>query len=207
VELRELVQSKTLGKVLMEVDELVFARLSPEQKAIVVETFQREGELVTMVGDGVNDCAAMRAADTSRQFEASHPLCMSSFLINRFLRDAFLGVALGGISSVAIKQTADIVILDNSLVTLVSGIEEGRLVFENMKKCFAYTIASNIPVSLPFLLFLFLEFPLPVSPVSIILIAILVDLVHFPCSQSDSRNESFRFQFLSFQLLIFSSPQ
>ncbi len=122
---------------------IVFARTSPVQKLKIVQLFQAEGgEIVTMTGDGgVNDAPAIKNAD--------------------------MGVAMGSGTDVA-REAADMVLLDDNFATIVNAVEEGRTVFDNIKKFIVYILASNIPEILPFIAFVLLSIPLPM-PVQLIL--------------------------------------
>lgn len=120
---------------------IVFARTSPVQKLKIVQLFQSEGEIVTMTGDGVNDAPAIKNAD--------------------------MGVAMGSGTDVA-REAADMILLDDNFATIVNAVEEGRTVFDNIKKFIVYILASNIPEILPFIAFVLLSIPLPM-PVQLIL--------------------------------------
>ena len=140
-----------LDEILMYHTEIVFARTSPQQKLIIVEGCQRMGAIVAVTGDGVNDSPALKKAD--------------------------IGVAMGIAGSDVSKQAADMILLDDNFASIVTGVEEGRLIFDNLKKSIAYTLTSNIPEISPFLLFILLDIPLPLGTVTILCIDLGTDMV------------------------------
>ena len=140
-----------LDEILMYHTEIVFARTSPQQKLIIVEGCQRMGAIVAVTGDGVNDSPALKKAD--------------------------IGVAMGIAGSDVSKQAADMILLDDNFASIVTGVEEGRLIFDNLKKSIAYTLTSNIPEISPFLLFICLDIPLPLGTVTILCIDLGTDMV------------------------------
>merc|ERR1711990_890262 len=142
---------KALDEVLMYHSEIVFARTSPQQKLIIVEGCQRMGAIVAVTGDGVNDSPALKKAD--------------------------IGVAMGIAGSDVSKQAADMILLDDNFASIVTGVEEGRLIFDNLKKSIAYTLTSNIPEISPFLLFICADIPLPLGTVTILCIDLGTDMV------------------------------
>lgn len=131
--------------------EIVFARTSPEQKLQIVSQFQAKGEIVAVTGDGVNDSPALKRAD--------------------------VGVAMGITGSAVAKEAADIVLMDDNFVTIVHAVEEGRLIFDNLKKSIAYALSAKIPEVFPFLSFIILGLPLPLSTVLVLCIDIGTDLI------------------------------
>merc|ERR1712198_584048 len=142
---------KQLDELLMYHTEIVFARTSPQQKLIIVEGCQRMGAIVAVTGDGVNDSPALKKAD--------------------------IGVAMGIAGSDVSKQAADMILLDDNFASIVTGVEEGRLIFDNLKKSIAYTLTSNIPEISPFLLFILADVPLPLGTVTILCIDLGTDMV------------------------------
>ncbi|CAJ0583435.1 unnamed protein product, partial [Mesorhabditis spiculigera] len=148
-DLREMT-TEQLDDILVSHEEIVFARTSPQQKLMIVEGFQRQGQIVAVTGDGVNDSPALKKAD--------------------------IGVAMGIAGSDVSKQAADMILLDDNFASIVVGVEEGRLIFDNLKKSIAYTLTSNIPEISPFLSFILLDIPLPLGTVTILCIDLGTDL-------------------------------
>ena len=140
-----------IDSVLRDHEEIVFARTSPQQKLIIVEGCQRAGAIVAVTGDGVNDSPALKRAD--------------------------IGVAMGIAGSDVSKQAADMILLDDNFASIVTGVEEGRLIFDNLKKSIAYTLTSNIPEISPFLLYIVCGVPLPLGTVTILCIDLGTDMV------------------------------
>jgi len=140
-----------LDELILSYPEIVFARMTPEQKLLVVESCQRIGAIVAVTGDGVNDCPALKKAD--------------------------VGIAMGISGSPVSKKAANMILLDDNFATIVAGIEEGRLIFDNLKKTIAYTLTSNIPEMSPFLMFIILGIPLALGTVTIICIDLGTDIV------------------------------
>merc|ERR1712160_27136 len=134
----------------IRVDEVVFARTTPSQKLLIVDACQRLGHVVAVTGDGVNDSPAIKKAD--------------------------IGVAMGCGSEVA-QNAGDMILLDDNFSSIVNGVEEGRLIFDNLKKSIAYTLSSNIPEISPFLFFIMCKLPLPLSTVLILCIDLGTDMV------------------------------
>uniref|UniRef100_A0A6Q2Z2B3 Sodium/potassium-transporting ATPase subunit alpha n=1 Tax=Esox lucius TaxID=8010 RepID=A0A6Q2Z2B3_ESOLU len=143
--------AEQLDDILTNHTEIVFARTSPQQKLIIVEGCQRQGAIVAVTGDGVNDSPALKKAD--------------------------IGVAMGISGSDVSKQAADMILLDDNFASIVTGVEEGRLIFDNLKKSIAYTLTSNIPEITPFLLFIIANIPLPLGTVTILCIDLGTDMV------------------------------
>lgn len=124
-----------LDSLIRDYEEIVFARTSPQQKLLIVESCQRLGEIVAVTGDGVNDSPALRKAD--------------------------IGVAMGIAGSDVAKNAADMILMDDNFASIVTGIEEGRLIFDNLKKSIAYTLTSSVPEMLPLLSTIAFGIPLP----------------------------------------------
>ncbi|KAI3358142.1 hypothetical protein L3Q82_003143 [Scortum barcoo] len=149
-DLKDLSQDQ-MDDILRNHTEIVFARTSPQQKLIIVEGCQRQGAIVAVTGDGVNDSPALKKAD--------------------------IGVAMGISGSDVSKQAADMILLDDNFASIVTGVEEGRLIFDNLKKSIAYTLTSNIPEITPFLFFILVNIPLPLGTITILCIDLGTDMV------------------------------
>ncbi|CAL8071426.1 unnamed protein product [Orchesella dallaii] len=140
-----------LDAIIRNFDELVFARTSPQQKLQIVEGFQRQGTCVAVTGDGVNDSPALKKAD--------------------------IGISMGITGSDVSKEAADMILLDDNFASIVTGVEEGRLIFDNLKKCVFYTLTDNISELTPFFLFILARIPLPLGTISILCIDLGTDVV------------------------------
>merc|ERR1719491_494584 len=141
------------GRIVMDwirKPEVVFARTTPSQKLLIVDACQRLGHVVAVTGDGVNDSPAIKKAD--------------------------IGIAMGSGSEVA-QNAADMLLLDDNFSSIVKGVEEGRLIFDNLKKSIAYTLSSNIPEISPFIIYMAAQVPLPLSTVLILCIDLGTDMV------------------------------
>ncbi|MGI6104559.1 MAG: cation-translocating P-type ATPase [Patescibacteria group bacterium] len=127
---------------------LLFARVTPHQKLRVVSALQDNGEIVAMTGDGVNDAPALKKSN--------------------------IGIVVGDASEVA-KETADLILLDNNFKTIVSAIEGGRLVFENIKKIILFILSNSFAEVVAIMGALILGWPLPLTVVQILWLHLLCD--------------------------------
>lgn len=130
--------------------QIVFARTSPAQKLYIVKGCQKLGYIVAVTGDGVNDSPAIKQAD--------------------------IGIAMGITGSDVAKDAADMILLNDDFSAIILGIEEGRKIFDNLRKGIAYCLTANTPEIIPFLLSIFIAIPLPLSTVLILCISIGTDI-------------------------------
>ncbi|KAE9555230.1 hypothetical protein FO519_001580 [Halicephalobus sp. NKZ332] len=119
---------------------LIFARTTPEQKLLIVEQCQKRKQIIAMTGDGVNDAPALKKAD--------------------------IGIAMGSGSDVA-KQAADVILMDDNFASIVKGVQEGRMMFDNIKKLLAYVAEHSTPEIWPVLLNFWFGFPVGITSLQI----------------------------------------
>ncbi|MFN3473201.1 MAG: HAD-IC family P-type ATPase [Blastomonas sp.] len=121
---------------------LVFARASPEQKLRLVEALQRDGSVIAMTGDGVNDAPALKRAD--------------------------IGVAMGQKGTEAAKDASEMVLADDNFASIVSAVREGRTVYDNLTKVIAWTLPTNGGEAMTIILAILFGLTLPITPVQIL---------------------------------------
>ena len=131
--------------------EVLFARMAPEHKLRLVAAFQARGDVVVVSGDGVNDAPALRKAD--------------------------IGVAMGITGTDVAIQAADIVLTDDNFGSIVSSIEEGRTVYDNLRSFITYILASNVPEVMPFLATALFGIPLALTVPQILAIDLGTDVL------------------------------
>ncbi len=131
--------------------EVIFARMTPRHKLRIVSHLKEAGERVAVTGDGVNDAPALRQAD--------------------------IGVAMGLIGTDVAREAADLVLLDDNFATIVAAVEEGRGVFDNLRKFISYILASNIPEIVPYLAYVLFRIPLPLTIMQILAVDLGTDMV------------------------------
>ena len=129
----------------------VFARMAPRHKMRIVSTLKAMGEVVAVTGDGVNDAPALKTAD--------------------------IGVAMGIAGTDVAKETADIILLDDNFATIVNAIEEGRTVYDNIRKFSTYILASNVPEIVPFLGYGFVGMPLALTIPQVLAVDLGTDMI------------------------------
>lgn len=134
-------------------DEVIFARVAPEQKYLIVCTLQEMGEIVAVTGDGVNDAPALKKAD--------------------------IGVAMGISGTDVAKEAADMILTDDNFATIVRAIEEGRTVYNNIRKFIMYILNSNMSEGAPSVAFLLSRglIPLPLTIMQILMVDLGTDMM------------------------------
>ena len=126
-----------------------FARMAPEQKLRLVQALQRNGEVVAMTGDGVNDAPALRIAQ--------------------------IGIAMGGRGTDVARESADLVLLDDDFSSIVEAVRTGRRIFDNLRGAMAYLLAVHVPIAGISLLPIFLKLPLVLLPIHVAFLHLIIE--------------------------------
>ena len=130
---------------------VIFARVSPEQKLRIVKVIKQGGEIVAVTGDGANDAPSLKEAD--------------------------IGVAMGASGTDVAREAADIVLLNDSFESIVKAVESGRAIYENIRKFIVYVFAHNWAELIPFVLYALLGIPLPLLVVQVLAIDLAIDVI------------------------------
>lgn len=143
---------------------LVFARMSPQNKMHLVSLLIEQGHRVAVTGDGVNDAPA--------------------------LKKAHVGIAMGLAGTSVAREAADIVLLDDNFASIVHAIEEGRTVFENIRNFITYIFASNIPELIPYIGYILFGIPLPLTIMQILAVDLGTDMFPALALGSEKPNQA-----------------
>ncbi len=138
-------------QALLSREEIVFARMAPEHKLRLVSCYQAAGDVVAVIGDGVNDAPALRRAD--------------------------VGIAMGMTGTDVAKEAADVIITTDDFSAIANALEEGRALFDNLRKFAKYIFVSNVPEIVPFVLTALLNIPLALQVQQILAIDLGTDLL------------------------------
>ena len=127
----------------------IFARVTPKMKMKIVKALQNQGEIVAMTGDGVNDAPALRRAD--------------------------IGIAMGIIGTDVARESSEIVLADDNFSSIVNAIEEGRIVFQNVRQTSFYLITTNVAEDVTIISSLIMGLPLPMLPIQLLYLNLVTD--------------------------------
>ncbi len=133
------------------VPEILFARVTADQKMRIVGALKRKGEIVAVTGDGVNDAPALRLGD--------------------------IGIAMGRSGTDVARESADMVLMDDNFASIVHAVEEGRTVYANIRKFLTYILTSNVAELVPYLAFVLFRIPLPLTIIQILAVDLGTDIV------------------------------
>jgi Ca2+-transporting ATPase len=136
----EALDADGLGRAVREVS--VFARVAPDQKLAIVRSLQAQGAVVAVTGDGINDAPALKAAD--------------------------IGIAMGASGTDVAREASDMVLTDDAFVSIAAAVEEGRVVFENVRKVVSFLLATGVATILSILGSLLAGWPLPYAPAALL---------------------------------------
>jgi Ca2+-transporting ATPase len=131
--------------------DVIFARVSPEQKLRIVTVLKKSGQVVAVTGDGANDAPSLKEAD--------------------------IGVAMGASGTDVAREAADIVLLNDSFASIVRAVESGRAIYENIRKFIVYVFSHNWAELIPYVLYAVLAIPLPLLVIQVLAIDLAIDVI------------------------------
>ncbi|MDD4407193.1 MAG: cation-translocating P-type ATPase [Bacilli bacterium] len=143
----EKMDDKELAMIVKDIT--IFARVYPNHKMRIVEAFQRNNMVVAMTGDGVNDATALKKAD--------------------------IGIAMGKRGTEVAKEASKLILLDDNFKTIITAIENGRRIYENIRKAIGYVLIVHIPIVLIALLIPLFKLPILLLPVHVVLLELIID--------------------------------
>ncbi len=143
--------SDTQLQLALDAREILFARAAADQKLRIVKALKNKQEVVAVTGDGVNDAPALKMAD--------------------------IGIAMGVTGTDVAKESADIILLDDNFASIVAAVEEGRSVYDNIRRFLSYILTSNIPELVPYLAFALMGIPLPLTVIQILAVDLGTDML------------------------------
>jgi magnesium-transporting ATPase (P-type) len=149
VDLERIEDSQIVDEVKKE--NVIFARVSPEQKLRIVTVLKRHGEIVAVTGDGANDAPSLKEAD--------------------------IGIAMGASGTDVAREAADMVLLDDSFASIVKAVESGRTIYENLRRFIVYVFSHNWAELFPYVLYAVLALPLPLLAVQVLAIDLGIDVI------------------------------
>jgi len=138
-------------RLALDAPDIIFARVGADQKMRIVSALKKKKHVVAVTGDGVNDAPALKMAD--------------------------IGIAMGVIGTDVAKEAADMILLDDNFASIVAAIEEGRAVYDNIRKFLTYILTSNIPELVPYLAFALFNIPLPLTIMQILAVDLGTDML------------------------------
>ena len=143
--------SETQLRLALDAPDIIFARVGADQKMRIVAALKKKKHIVAVTGDGVNDAPALKLAD--------------------------IGIAMGISGTDVAKEAADMILLDDNFASIIAAIEEGRAVYQNIRKFLAYILTSNIPEIIPYLVFALFKIPLPLTIIQILAVDLGTDML------------------------------
>ncbi|QSA95561.1 cation-transporting P-type ATPase [Methylococcus sp. EFPC2] len=138
-------------RLALDAPDIIFARVGADQKMRIVSALKKKKQVVAVTGDGVNDAPALKMAD--------------------------IGIAMGVTGTDVAKEAADMILLDDNFASIVAAIEEGRAVYDNIRKFLSYILTSNIPEVVPYLAFALFKIPLPLTIIQILAVDLGTDML------------------------------